>query len=226
MVADREKFRLRGSLVFLGVAGLVVGLLGPVGAQGSGAFGDDNGSVHAPAIDTLAGRGIFVGTECGEDAFCPEEALQRWVMAVWLVRALEQTPPTPVDSSRFADVDAAQWWAPYVERLAELGLTKGCSADPAEFCPDAFVSRGQMATFLVRAMGLRPAPLRPPVLSTPWAILTPGASTLWRLPMLREGVPLTREVLSRGSGDPRGNGHIPGPFSGSGCSAGCGIHGC
>ncbi len=190
MVADREKFRLRGSLVFLGVAGLVLGLLGPVGAQGSGAFGDDNGSVHAPAIDALAGRGIFVGTECGEDAFCPEEALQRWVMAVWMVRALEQTPPAPVISSRFADVDAGQWWAPYVERLAELGLTKGRSADPEKFCPDAFVSRGQMATFLVRAMGLRPAASAG--LLTPWATLTRGASTLWRPPMLREGVPLTR----------------------------------
>ena len=39
--------------------------------------------------------------------------------------------------------------------IADLGITKGCNP-PAntEYCPDAEVSRGQMAAFLVRALGL------------------------------------------------------------------------
>ena len=43
-------------------------------------------------------------------------------MAVWLVRVLDETGPTAVEASRFADVDNHRWWMPYVERLADLGI--------------------------------------------------------------------------------------------------------
>ena len=79
-------------------------------------------------------------------------------MAVWLVRVLDKQDPAVSGSSRFADVDAAMWWAPYVERLADLGVTSGCSTGPARFCPRDSVSRAQMATFLARAFGLASGP--------------------------------------------------------------------
>ena len=82
--------------------------------------------------------------------------IERWVAAVWLVRALEGGPSAPVETSRFEDVDAGQWWAPYVERLAELGVTRGCATEPDRFCPNSPVTRGQMATFLARALRLEP----------------------------------------------------------------------
>ena len=44
-----------------------------------------------------------------------------------------------------------------MERLADLEVTRGCSADPPRFCPDQAVSRGQMAALLVRAFDLEPA---------------------------------------------------------------------
>ncbi len=75
-------------------------------------------------------------------------------MAVWLVRVLDGADPPPIEASRFADVDASQWWAPYVERLADLLITKGCSLEPARFCPTETVTRAQMASFLVRAFDL------------------------------------------------------------------------
>ncbi len=75
---------------------------------------------------------------------------------MWLVRALEGGPSAPVETSRFEDVDAGQWWAPYVERLAELGVTRGCATEPDRFCPNSPVTRGQMATFLARALRLEP----------------------------------------------------------------------
>ena len=50
------------------------------------------------------------------------------------------------------------WWIPYVEQLAELEITEGCDLRPLRFCPDRPVTRGEMASFLVRALDLEPAP--------------------------------------------------------------------
>ncbi len=75
-------------------------------------------------------------------------------MAVWITRALGERPSEA--GARFADVDGGRWWAPRVERLAEMGVTSGCSAEPLRFCPDRPVTRGQMAAFLVRAFDLEP----------------------------------------------------------------------
>ena len=74
-------------------------------------------------------------------------------MAVWLVRVLDSTDPVGSDT-RFADVGSDEWWAPYVERLAVLGVTTGCAAGPARYCPHDSVTRAQMATFLTRAFDL------------------------------------------------------------------------
>ena len=120
-------------------------------------FSDVAEGVHKPAIDALAERGVFEGTLCGEDMFCPGEAIKRSDMAVWLIRALEDEELPAAGTTRFSDVDADQSWAPYVERLAELEITVGCRREPLRYCPDTSVNRGQMATFLVRAFELQPA---------------------------------------------------------------------
>ena len=117
----------------------------------------DGAGTHRSAVESLAGEGIFEGTECRPGGFCPDGAVQRWVMAVWLVRILDGADPGPVSSSQFADVDAEVWWAPYVERLADLGVTTGCSTEPVRYCPHETVTRARMASFLVRAFGLPPA---------------------------------------------------------------------
>ena len=148
-----SRVQWRGGLAALVVA-LLVSLVGPVGAD---VFTDDDDRFYERALEALAGMGLLEGTECGEGLVCPDDAIERWVMAVWLVRVLDETEPGEVASSRFVDVDVAQWWAPYVERLAELGVTRGCAVDPAEFCPGEPVTRGQMATFLTRAFELAAA---------------------------------------------------------------------
>ena len=89
--------------------------------------------------------------------FCPHALIKRWVMAVWLVRILGDEP-TGEGASRFADVDADDWWSPHAEQLAEHDITKGCATSPLRYCPDRVVTRGQMAAFLVRAFGLEAAP--------------------------------------------------------------------
>lgn len=42
-----------------------------------------------------------------------------------------------------------------IEWLADEGITTGCNSSGDRFCPDASLTRGQMAAFLVRALGLK-----------------------------------------------------------------------
>ena len=111
-----------------------------------------DGHTHKEAIDALAADGIFVGTECRPGEFCPEKPIPRWVMAVWLVRLVDGKEPERVTESSFVDVNPRKWWAAYVERLWDLRITIGCLDEPGDFryCPDAFTTRAQMASFLVR----------------------------------------------------------------------------
>ena len=110
---------------------------------------------HFAALDiaALAGDGILAGTDCQAGRFCPEMAIQRWHIAVWIVRVLDGGDPTP-RTSDFTDIEGAPWWESHVERLAELGVTKGCHRQPARFCPTDTVTRDQMAAFFERAFDL------------------------------------------------------------------------
>ncbi len=125
--------------------------------QAADGFGDVTGGVHRPAIDALAARGVFDGTECADGRFCPGEEMKRWTMAVWLVRILDEAEPPAATASSFADVGVDKWYLPHLERLAELEVTRGCLVDPLQFCPDRSVSRAEMATFLTRAFDLEAA---------------------------------------------------------------------
>ena len=154
---------LLGALAALAALAAVLALLAPAAAaQGSDdtaeGFTDVTEGVHKPAIDVLGERGLFDNTLCGQQQFCPGDGVERWMMAVWLVRAVDGEDPPPTTESRFADVDTDAWWLPHVERLAELEITAGCKTDPLRYCPDRAVNRAQMASFLVRAFDLQPGP--------------------------------------------------------------------
>ena len=131
----------------------------PVAAQdtsGGGGFVDvDEGSTHWWSITELASAGVLDGTGCDAGRFCPDEGITRRTLAVWLVRVLDEgRPPAGGGQAEFVDVDSDGWEAPFVSRLAGLGVTSGCASDPPRFCPDSFVTRAQMASFLVRAFGM------------------------------------------------------------------------
>jgi hypothetical protein len=42
----------------------------------------------------------------------------------------------------------------FIEALASSGITGGCQASPPLYCPDSPLTRGQMAVFLAKALGL------------------------------------------------------------------------
>jgi hypothetical protein len=54
----------------------------------------------------------------------------------------------------FADVPLNNPFAPWIEQLARENVTGGCGTNPARYCPDDLVTRGQMAVFIVRAFTL------------------------------------------------------------------------
>ena len=115
---------------------------------------DASGSIHGWNLSRLAADGVLDDTECGLDLICPGLLIERWVMAVWLVRVLDGGDPEPLDFNRFEDVHPGLLWAAHAERLAELGIVSGCSVEPARFCPQAPMSRAQMATLLAQAFNL------------------------------------------------------------------------
>ncbi|MBZ5538229.1 MAG: S-layer homology domain-containing protein [Acidobacteriia bacterium] len=61
----------------------------------------------------------------------------------------------PPLAASFDDVPTTHPWFQWIEALKASGLTAGCSANPPLFCPDAPVTRGQMAIFLSRGLGLQ-----------------------------------------------------------------------
>lgn len=115
---------------------------------------DAAGSIHGWNLSRLAADGVLDHTECGLDLICPRLAIERWVIAIWLVRVLDGRDPEPLGFNRFEDVHPGLQWAAHAERLAELGVMSGCSVEPARFCPQAPVTRAQMATLLARAFNL------------------------------------------------------------------------
>ena len=115
------------------------------------AFLDITGSVHAAAIRWLAEQGITKGCTTDGTAFCPGDPVSRSQMASFLVRAMDYEDPGSGDL--FWDDDGSTHERS-IDRLVTAGVTEGCDeSDPGRFCPDEPVTREQMASFIVRALG-------------------------------------------------------------------------
>lgn len=56
-------------------------------------------------------------------------------------------------TATFNDVTTSHPFFQFVEALMKAGVTGGCGA--GNFCPNASLTRGQMAVFLARALGLQ-----------------------------------------------------------------------
>jgi hypothetical protein len=101
-------------------------------------------------IEYVTRKGIATG--CDASNFCPDRPLTRREMVVWLLKALGVNQPPPPTFQRFDDVPLTDPAAPYIEEAAVRGITAGCGG--RLFCPDAPLTRGQMAVFFVTTFGL------------------------------------------------------------------------
>lgn len=117
-----------------------------------GTFVDDDGSSHEPNIEAIAAAGITQGCNPpANDRFCPTNPVTRAEMAAFLVRGASEESNLPSFQGYFTDVPNGAWYTGYVERLYELGITTG-NAD-GTYKPGTFVSRAEMAAFLLRTIG-------------------------------------------------------------------------
>ncbi len=117
-------------------------------------FSDVPASGFAAAwIERLAAEGITAG--CGGGLFCPNLAVTRAQMTVFLLRAkFGPTYVPPPATGIFADVPVSDPFAKWIEKLYTLGITAGCGTAPLRYCPSANVTRAQMAVFLVTTFAL------------------------------------------------------------------------
>ena len=137
-------------------------------------------------ILTIATLGITGGCNTGT-SYCPANPVSRAEMAVFLLKAkygADHVPPPPPPVPTFADVPANAFAAAWIEELANLGVTAGCGN--GNYCPDASVTRAEMAVFLLKTLlGLRLRAARP------------------RRHLLRRGAGQLRHRLDRGLVQPR-----------------------
>ncbi len=111
-------------------------------------FTDIGGSIFVNDILWLYDAGITTG--CSATTFCPDDPVTRGQMAAFLDRALS----LPTTSTDYFTDDEGSLFETDINRLAAAGITTGCT--PTTFCPNADVTRGQMAAFLDRALTLPP----------------------------------------------------------------------
>jgi hypothetical protein len=104
-------------------------------------------------IEQLAREGVTSGCAASPPQYCPEGSITRGQMAVFLLRARHggtYDPPDPI--GMFEDVPVSHPFAKWIEQLARESITVGCG--PTTYCPDATVTRAQMAALLVRTFNL------------------------------------------------------------------------
>lgn len=113
------------------------------------AFTDDETAVHETAINRLAAMGVVGGV--GGGRYDPQGAVTRAQMATFLSRSVSiaRGGLAPAEHDYFAD-DSINAHEANINVVAELGIAGGVAADA--YAPGRFVSRGQMASFLARAL--------------------------------------------------------------------------
>jgi hypothetical protein len=116
------------------------------GSAPPGSFSDIGSSPFRAEIEWLVDEEIAAG--CSPTRYCPGWTVTREQMASFLKRAMNLPA---ADRDHFWD-DGGSMHEDDINRLTEAGVTGGCGE--GRYCPHAYVNRGQMASFLARALDL------------------------------------------------------------------------
>ena len=101
---------------------------------------------HADII-TVATAGVTAG--CGGANYCPTALVTRAQMSAFLLKSEHGSSYVPPDCTGvFADVACPSPFADWIEQLATEQVTAGCGGN--DYCPDASITRAQMAVFLLK----------------------------------------------------------------------------
>jgi hypothetical protein len=104
-------------------------------------------------INRLYASGVTSGCSTNPLSYCPENSVTRAEMAKFLEKGMNGSTYTPPSGfgTVFVDVSLSDWAVNWIERLYADGITSGCSTGPLKYCPDDYVTRAQMAKFLLLA---------------------------------------------------------------------------
>jgi hypothetical protein len=108
-------------------------------------FSDTKDHWGEKSILFAAARDLMNGVT--NQQFSPDSYMTRAMLAAVLAR-LEGAAPVSYQDETFRDVDARDWYAPYVAWAAGLGIISGTG--DGIFAPDRPVTREEMATMLYR----------------------------------------------------------------------------
>jgi 5'-nucleotidase len=132
------------------MAAFFVRALNLTSTDGGTDFTDTDSSIFDEDILKLSAADITRGCNPPDnDLFCPDDPVTRGQMAAFYVRALDITSSD--GATDFTDTDG-HVFQEEILKLSAAGITRGCNPpDDTEFCPDAPVTRAQMAAFFHRA---------------------------------------------------------------------------
>jgi hypothetical protein len=148
-------------------------------------------------IQSMYNSGITTGCGTGPLIYCPNTAVTRAAMAVFLLRAKHGSSYTPPAASHyFSDLPVAgkEWMEPWVDEFYREGISGGCGTGPLVFCPETSTTRAAMAVFILRAK--YGSSYTPPAASH-FFIDLPVAGKEWMEPWVDE---LYREGITTGCG--------------------------
>lgn len=133
-----------------------------VGYQSVAAFADTVNHWAKDDIAFVAARNLLLGTSA--TTFSPDTAMTRGMFVTALGR-LAEIDSTKYKNSKFNDVTATAYYAPYVAWAAQNGIVNGTSA--TTFAPDDGITRQEMALLMqnyTKAMGYTLPNPRPAVI--------------------------------------------------------------
>ncbi len=110
-----------------------------------------------PHIQKMEELGVTDG--CATGQFCPSDTVPRYQMGIFTVRARLALyganfsyNSNPYFADVPVDVEGGTTTFPFIQRAYEEHVTNGCGTNPLVYCPDELVTRGQMASFIMRAL--------------------------------------------------------------------------
>ena len=108
-----------------------------------------DGSLFDPSIYGAAGAGVMPGCDPAAFLFCPTSQVTRADMAGFILRAVHGPDFVPAPyAGAFADVQAGDYNADYIQSFFDEGYTVGCGG--GNFCPNAVHTRAQTAVFILK----------------------------------------------------------------------------
>jgi hypothetical protein len=144
---DLELFAIRTCLPAFGAGPPILTVLET--GTSSGTPGHASGSMIIPGVETVDNEACSYFIRMQWNASSDELRLYK-VRAQWE----RQVSPAP-GVATFNDVPTDHPFFQFVEALSASGITAGCSVAPPLYCPDAPLTRGQMAVFLAKGFGLQ-----------------------------------------------------------------------